>query len=247
MAPYLASLSIGHFKVKTGRADGIPIVVAANAPFTASLPKVYTTTVKAMRFATSLFGKYPFASTGAVVDGTGLNYALESQERPVYAGFVPDEDFVVHEIAHQWFGDSVGLQRWSDVWLSEGFATYAEWLWNAQHEGQPTAKTFARYYSQPARSAIFMPEPGKPGADGVFDFSVYIRGAMALQALRTLVGDSSFFTILRDWAAQHQYGTVSTAQFIALTKHVTAGHVPPAKVDKLFQAWLYQKGKPTSW
>jgi aminopeptidase N len=247
MAPYLASIAIGHFTVKTGQAGRTPVLVAANAPFVGAIPRVYASTVRAMRLATSLFGPYPFAGVGGVIDGAGLDAVVESQERPIYAGFVPDGDYVMHEIAHQWFGDSVGLRQWSDIWLTEGFATYAEWLWNGANGGQTPAREFATYDAQPAHSAIFMPPPAHPGAGGVFDFSVYIRGAMALQALRTLVGDRAFFTILRDWATRHRDATVSTPEFVALAKHETAGRVPPARIDALFHAWLYAKGKPKTW
>jgi aminopeptidase N len=247
MATYLATVAIGKFATKAGRSGNLPVFVAADPKFAGSLNAVYATTVKAVKLETAMFGPYPFASVGGIIAAPKLNYALENQERPVYAGFAPDDDFIVHEIAHQWFGDSVSLTRWSDIWLNEGFATYAEWLWNEKN-GKGTAKQmFDRYLAQPANSAIFTPAPGAPGAKNLFPFSIYIRGAMTLQALRDKVGDADFFMILKDWAAQHKYGNATVPQFIALVKKVASPRVPGQQIDHLFNVWLYQKTKPTTW
>ena len=247
MASYLATVAIGRYATKAGRAGNLPVFVAADPKFAGSLNSLYATTVKAVKLDTATFGPYPFASIGGIIAAPRLNYALETQERPVYVGFVPDDDFIVHEIAHQWFGDSVSLARWSDIWLNEGFATYAEWLWNEKN-GKGTAKQmFDRYLGQPADSAIFTPPPATPEAKNLFPFSIYIRGAMTLQALRTKVGDTAFFTILRDWAARHEYGNATTQEFIALVKTVASPRVPEREIDRLFTVWLYQKTKPTTW
>ena len=99
-----------------------------------------------LKFMSDKFGPYPFKTAGGIVDDGGLAFALETQTRPVYArGHFRDPataaDVVTHELAHQWFGDSVRLARWQDIWLNEGFATYAEWLWS-EHEGGADPQDF---------------------------------------------------------------------------------------------------------
>jgi aminopeptidase N len=242
MASYLAMIAIGRFAVRRGTVGGTPVITAVDPTLRKAAGRLHRTTVAAVAWENRMFGPYPFPTAGGIVDDPNLNYALENQERPVYAGFAPDDDFIVHELAHQWFGDSVSLSSWRDIWLNEGFATYTEWMWHEHTKKDTTKKIFRRYFAQPASSPIFQPPPGRPGRQNMFSFSVYTRGAMALQALRERVGDRAFFRIIRTWAAQHQNGNVSTPQFVALAERVS--HKP---LRRLFQVWLYQKGKPRRW
>ena len=149
-----------------------------------------------------------------------------------------DDVTIVHEFAHQWYGDSVTLSDWGDIWLHEGFAGYAEWLWTAAHGGPSTAEQFQKAYDDP--QTVWSPAPAKltDPAD-LFGDQSYTRGAMTLEALRQKVGSDDFFVILRSWAEQHKYGNVSTAQFIRLSEHVSG-----QDLDALFHAWLYVPERP---
>jgi len=245
MATYLVTATFGHFQVKTGRTkDGIPIITAVDPreakdanPALAKLPKM-------IAFEEKIFGPYPFDTVGAIVDDAPqVGYALETQTKPVFDG-APDDSLLLHELAHQWYGDSVALTKWQDIWLNEGFATMAEWLWAEHTTGVTTQETFDGFYAEPASSTeLWNPPSGDPkdGAD-IFDTSVYLRGAMTLQAFRARAGDKAFFRTLRDWATQHRNGHGTTAQFVALANHNSGRNL-----DKLFNVWLFQKGKPKSW
>ncbi len=156
-----------------------------------------------VEFFEGLFGPYPFDSVGAIVDDAPqVGYALETQTRPIYDR-VPGDTTVAHEIAHQWFGDSVTPRQWPDMWLNEGFATWAEWRWDQEAGGQTTAQVFAGLQAQPpTRDDLWEPPPAAiPGPAELFSTSVYVRGAMALEALRQQVGNATFLGILRSWAA----------------------------------------------
>ena len=197
-------------------------------------------------FLAGNFGRYPFSAAGGIVDDIdGLGFALENQTRPIYSkDFFTDsvsaDSVVVHELAHQWYGDSLAVHRWRDIWLNEGFATYAEWLWS-ENEGRGTPQQIfdSLYANIAADDPFWQLTIGDPGSEQLFDGPVYVRGAMTLQQLRVTVGDAHFFTILRRWASDHRDGTVSTGQLIALAERISG-----RQLDKLFQRWLYTPGKP---
>jgi hypothetical protein len=192
----------------------------------------------------SNFGPYPWTAGGGVVDNAPVGFALENQTRPTYSPFFfgPDgNDFVVvHELAHMWYGDSLAVDLWKHIWLNEGFATYAEWLWS-EHEGMGTPQQiFDDFATIPADDPFWALGIGDPGVAQLFDFPVYGRGAMTLQALRMEIGDTTFFTLLKEWAKQQAGGTVSTREFIRLAEQLSG-----KELDDLFDEWL-SPGKPAS-
>ncbi|GHJ39763.1 M1 family metallopeptidase [Streptomyces sp. TS71-3] len=241
MASYLATATVGKFDVQRyTTASGIPVYNAVDpreaadaAPALARIPAI-------LDWESDLFGPYPFSAAGAIVDhAPDVGYALETQTRPIYDR-APGVGTVVHEMAHQWFGDSVSLTSWQDIWLNEGFATYAEWLWEEQHGGKTAQASFDGYYARPATNSLWAFPPADPGEGAnIFASPVYTRGAMTLQELRTAVGDTDFFTILKTWARSHRYGSGTTAQFIALSERVSR-----KDLGALFHTWLYTAGKP---
>jgi hypothetical protein len=197
-----------------------------------------------LKFLSTKFGPYPFNAAGGIVPNDNrLGFALETQTRPIYSpGFFGggvNTSVVTHENTHQWFGDSLSVKQWKDLWLNEGFATYAEWLWS-EHEGGATAQEiFQSYASIPADDSFWSAPTADPGVDDLFGAAVYDRGALALHALRLEVGDATFFRILKTWAAKHKYGNVNTAQFTALAEKLSGRNL-----DDLFKAWLYTGAKP---
>ena len=243
MAPYLATATLGRFDLTESKlANGIPSYVAvdprlAKGHVLSKLPAI-------VDFYSSIYGPYPFTAVGAIVDSAKVvGYSLETQTKPVFP-YVPNEATLAHELSHQWYGDSVTLTRWPDIWLHEGFATWSEWIWS-EHEGKKSAhQWFKQLYNRPAQdSAFWNPPPADPGAPVfLFDRTIYYRGGMTLQALREKVGDLAFFRIMRDWATQNRFGNVTTSQFIQLAERDSG-----LDLQRFFTTWLYTEGKPTSW
>ncbi|MFF4489209.1 M1 family metallopeptidase [Streptomyces sp. NPDC001544] len=242
MATYLATATIGKFDVRTGRTpSGIPIYVAIDPVLkNSNSVDVYGVTAAATDYWSQIFGPYPFEETGAIVDDMPeAGFSLEVQSKPAYSA-VRNESTIVHELAHQWFGDSVSVAQWKDIWLNEGFATYAQWLW-AEHQGTRSAHDSFRagYDSRPADSAFWQIKVADPQRDTMFSSAVYQRGAMTLQALRERIGDTAFFKLLPAWTKLHRYGNADTADFIRLAEKISG-----QRLDDLFRTWLFTTGKP---
>jgi aminopeptidase N len=254
MISYLATIDVANWDVNRYRVGRLPAYDAIDHNITgglrAEIEDSFGRHDEILGLLSDAFGPYPFDTVGGIVPNQDdLFFALETQTRPVYSklfwldgdGNPVDGDFVVvHELAHQWFGDDVALARWQDIWLNEGFATYAEWLWE-DYEGRGTpAEIFqATYDAIPADDPFWQVVIGDPTVDFLFDGAVYVRGSMTLQALRDQVGDDAFWEIVRTWAADHSGGNGTTAQFIALSEQISG-----QQLDALFDTWLFTAGKP---
>jgi aminopeptidase N len=186
----------------------------------------------------NFFGPYPFDAYIAVVADDELEIPIEAQGMSIFGvnhlttGW-ESERLIAHELAHQWFGNSLTLADWRDIWLHEGFAAYAEWLWS-EASGQRTADDHARRWHrrlarQPQHLVL-----ADPGPDDLFDDRVYKRGALTLHALRLTVGDVAFLRILREWTATHRHASVRTDDFVELVEQSSAMSDPKA----FFERWL---------
>jgi aminopeptidase N len=245
MATYLATITTGRFDVTQGRTPGgVPTYVAVDPALASSAAGALRALPEAIDFYTSIYGPYPFEDAGAIVDDApSVGYSLETQTKPVFA-YAPDEATVVHELAHQWFGDAVTLTTWPDIWLHEGFATWSEWIWDEHLGRRSAAQELKTLYSTRASDTAFWGPAiaALPGPADLFDGTVYVRGAMTLEALREKVGDAAFFRLLRTWFAEHRYGNVTTADFIATAERVTG-----QDLTAFFDAWIFSADKPVSW
>jgi len=244
MASYLATFDVGEWTMRSRvTSNGLLVIDAIDPDVLPIVRASVRREPEILTFLESKFGPYPFESAGGIFPDTRrLGFALETQTRPVYARyFFPNGDSViVHELAHQWFGDLVAVHRWQDIWLNEGFATYAEWLWSG-HEGFGTPRqTFkAIWRAINANSPFWDVVIGDPGVEDLFDGAVYVRGAMTLQALRDEVGDDAFWTILHTWTETHAFDTGSTDEFVALSEQVSG-----QDLGELFDVWLFTPSRP---
>lgn len=246
MASYLTVLAIGDYRLSETEHQGRPLVTAVHADLPTGVDEQLRRSGEIADVLAGWFGPYPFEAYGGIaVADQRMGFALETQSRPIYGpGFFADgrdgTGVIVHETAHQWFGNSVSVEGWNEIWLNEGFATYAEWLYE-EHEGGDTAQeTFDTYWEGPGAEAQFWTTaPGDPGPAQLFSGAVYVRGAMTLHALRRTVGDHAFFEILWEWSTRHASGNVTTADLVALAEQI-AGR----SLADLFDQWLYRTDRP---
>jgi aminopeptidase N len=241
---YLVTLQIGVYEMT--RLARTPVLIKAALPqrLRGAFDHDFARQPEMMTLFVELFGPYPLASgyTLVVTDDV-LEIPLEAQGISIFGanhcdGTGASERLIAHELAHQWFGNSVTARRWRDIWLHEGFACYAEWLWS-EHSGGPGADELAHHHHERLRESpqdLLLADPG-PG--DMFDDRVYKRGALTLHTLRGRLGDEKFFALLRDWTTRHRHGTVSTEDFTGL-----AANYSNESLRQLWDAWLYQTEVP---
>jgi aminopeptidase N len=249
MASYLAAVTVGRYVSETSTSPaGVTIRNYAAPGQSGKVRTGFARTGEVLDYFATIFGPYPFDAYGIVAPDVDTEGAMENQTLSLFGRkyVTADPEGAIgglsHELAHQWFGDSVTIARWDDIWLNEGFATYASWLWIEHDQGEQAFQAAVQTgYDKMTTSED--PPPGDPGVRYLFSDGVYFRGALTLQALRLTVGDESFFRILKVWADSHKYGNATTADLIALTKQ-QAPQVPGGALDALFKSWLQDAKMP---
>jgi aminopeptidase N len=253
LASYLAAVSIDKYvtEEETVR-DGLVIRNFFASNLAATAETVFADTREALLFFEDIFGPYPFEAYGAVVPNASTGAAMENQTLSLFGSDVLEgmtdagegAVYLSHELAHQWFGDSVTISSWKDVWLNEGFATYASWLWLEHKFGAGALDSQVQQSAQDLaqQKQITL---GDPGPRQLFASTVYDRGALALHALRLTVGDDAFFEILRTWAERYEYGNARTADFLALADEVAAKEGARASAaSAVLHDWLSGNDQP---
>jgi aminopeptidase N len=249
-ATYLATVQIGRYATVESVWDGVPGRIVFPPAIRRGVTADLVDLPRMMAVFQRLFGPYPFAGYAVVVTADVLEIPLEAQSLAIFGsnhltGTGEWERLVAHELAHQWFGNAVGVAEWRHIWLNEGFACYAEWLWS-EASGGPSADDLAReHYAGLARGPADI-RVSDPGADDMFDDRVYKRGALTLHAVRLAIGDAAFFEVVRRWVDENRHGIVTTADFRALvlrSRSSVPGMSAP-DLGSLLDAWLDATGLP---
>jgi aminopeptidase N len=247
MATYVNFISIGQYELKQGIERGLPYVYAVSEQLSPEdRKKVFAALVSSgerIRTLETMFGPYPFSELGGIVPVHQLLFGgLETQTRPIYdaksilnAGF--ESGLLDHELAHMWFGDNVTVRQWNDIFISEGYASWAQWGARERRGGRSANDSLNRAYERFADNDNFwkitMIDPSRAH---LFD-AVYVRGPMALQALRNVIGDEAFFKLAKDWGQRP--GSRTLEDWMAAAQSYTTVDLGP-----FFRAWIYSPTAP---
>ena len=241
---YLVTLQIGRYEQQRLAKSPVPMNAVLPPRLSRPFEHDFGRQPQMMKLFVKLFGPYPLADGyTVVVTDDDLEIPLEAQGISIFGanhcdGTRRSERLIAHELAHQWFGNSVTARRWRDIWLHEGFACYAEWLWSEESGGR-SADVLAKQYHSRLRASSQNLLLSDPGPRNMFDDRVYKRGALTLHVLRRTIGDEKFFTLLRDWTTRHRHGTAVTDDFIGLAAIYADQPLRP-----MWQAWLYSTRVP---
>jgi aminopeptidase N len=259
MATELIQLAVGSFEeIDRGRHDGIHVRDAISPALGSLLADKLPTETSHIDWMQDRVGHYPFEQYGSLVVNAAFGFALETQTLTLfdrlwfdgsYGGRGVWEPTMVHELAHNWFGDSVAPYSWDDVWLNEGHATWYEWTFAAEHGelgediGIPDFTDLMQVvYSISDQLRADHGPVGRPLSGDVLDvFSVqaYWGGALALYALRQKIGDPAFQQLERAWVTRYRDGVASTQDFIAL-----ASQVSHQDLTAFLNDWIYGTKTP---
>lgn len=236
IATYLTTVGIDKWTFERSTLPGGLPVVSAYAPGAEDKKQVESRLPEIIEFLSSKFGPYPQSAAGGIYINENIGFSLETQGRPIYASWA-EVEVVVHENAHQWYGNSVSVESWKDICLNECFASYAQWLWAEAKNG---TNLDDRFRQQVAKSTdkFWGGKLYDMGAGNEFT-SVYDKGPTALHALRRQIGDEAFNRVLREWPAEHEHGNASWPEFEQFVAKI-AGQ----DLDGFFAAWFHSDEQP---
>ena len=240
MATYLAAVYIGEFeRIDHGPLyDGGPIIrdyVARDAP--PEVAQALSVTPDVIAFLEERLGPYPFDAYGTIVMPFPLGLALENQTLSIHGPASIGPGIIAHEVAHQWLGNSVSPDDWTEIWLNEGFATYLHLMFETEHFGADFNDRMTQVHAWLSSEGIGPPKGIE--IQDLFSASVYYRGAATLHALRLHAGDDTFYTILRTHYDRSAGGTTNTDEFLGIVDEFAG----PEAVA-LVESWLYDEAVP---
>lgn len=235
VASYLSTIYIDKFtRIDGTLSDGRPVVSAIAPDASADAPDLARQTSQVIDVLSGFFGPYPMPAAGGIFTGNRTGFALETATRPVYTIGTDNLDTVVHELAHQWYGDDVTVQRWSDICLNECFASYASWLYAEKVNGTDLDQLWKSNIRSVLTEPRFWRSPLVDMGAGNEFTRVYDKGPLALHALRREIGDDAFLTILEQWPATYGGKNATFEEFEAFVNRTT-GQDESAFMDAWFR------------
>jgi aminopeptidase N len=236
-ATYLTTVYIDKLRIdRSTLPDGTP-VVSAYGPSPGAAPAREAKLPEILDMLSSYWGPYPAPQAGGIFVNGDIDFSLETYTRPTYVEGV-DVSTIVHENAHQWWGDNVSIKRWRDICLNECLATYSQWLW-AEHNGADLDQYYRANVSDDPKFFDFPLYDMGPGHEFDFD-GVYTKGSFFIHALRRKLGDDAFFTAMREIQAEDAGGNLSMNDLRSLLEDKTG-----VDLDSFWDEWVLSTGVPS--
>lgn len=249
MASYLATVEIGEYREIPLGDEPVKVVAYAPPKLQPRVREEFGQQAEMLALYEKLFGPYPFSRYTVVITEDDLEIPLEAQGLSIFGsnhaqGDHAWERLIAHELSHQWFGNSLGIAQWNDIWLNEGFACYCEWLWFEHSAGRPAAESALKHYEELAEK----PQDliiADPGPKDMFDDRLYKRGALTVHAFRTLVGNEAFFAAIRRYVASGRHSVVEPIDLrLELLRACEEAGVDQASFTELWSSWLEEEALP---
>ncbi|MFJ9040801.1 M1 family metallopeptidase [Streptomyces sp. NPDC102406] len=246
VAAQLVQLAVGRFRtIDSSGPGGLPLRDVVPDALVAPTKPYRDRTPAQLSWLRERLGPYPFNRYGVLVGDTDLGVALETQtlsllpKADLLGTEVDAERDMVHELTHQWFGDSVALATWSDLWLSEGHARFYERLYSQEHGGDSFEAAMRTAYENHDQWRRQYGAPAEPTEPNLFKRMRYDGSALVLYALREQVGADTFQRIERAWLTKYRGRAASTADYLAL-----ASKVAGQDLAGFLRPWLYGATTP---
>jgi aminopeptidase N len=242
MATWLATVNVNKFNVYRLRtSNGTPVRIYYPKGSPKSHAPAYGLAAQMIPYFEQLIGPYPFEAYGSVVvEDPALHYALETQAMSTFPSgpIPPSQASVAHEMAHQWFGNSVSVAKWKDLWIAEGAATFFEILWTYRNDPASFDKAMLDNYSYVLNARLGPAVVDKPGQ--LFSDRAYNRGAATFYALQLTVGDATYYNILKTLITKYKGKNISTQNFIDTAEAVSGDVTLRSKL----QSWIFDAVMP---
>lgn len=237
IASYLTTVVIGDYRLEEQVGpNSLPIYNYYHVDVSGDVLDGFAEQPAMLERFEEVFGAYPFESAGAIVIPEPYFPALETQTRAIYGEQATAYPVIAHELAHQWFGNAITLEDWRDIWIKEGFATYAEYLYEeVREDGDPERmlSDFVQYVQWDSTA------PSDVSSDNLYHTGVYVRAGLMLHHLRLRLGDDLFFNLTREYVQQFQGDSASSEDFMSLAETMSG-----EDLDDFFDAWINQDALP---
>ncbi len=232
MATYLAMVTVGRYvRMDSVSPSGIPLQYYVFPNYYLNFDVQMEIVGEALDWMSELFGPYPFETFG-YVSIVSYGVSMETQSMVLLDTGMIDQDTIIHEMTHMWFGDWVSLASWGEMWRNEGFATYFQWYYPSRDDPKGF-ESFMRLRTQDVLGHPNLESLGNLSPLNLFGYEVYNKGGVAVHALRKEMGDEAFFAGLRRYFELYGGGVASDAEFKAVMEEAAG-----VSLDGFFVAWI---------
>lgn len=254
-APYLVMIAVGEFEVIHDSWKNIPLTYFMEPDYAKYGAAIFGATPEMLTFFSNLIGMdFPWTKYAQIIVRDYVSGAMENTTATLfYDDMLVDnrelldnnfEGIIAHELFHQWFGDLVTCESWSNLTLNEGFANYAEYLWNEHKYGKYEAdlhnlEEATQYFEEAAGEEKDLIRFYYEDREDMFDSHSYAKGGRVLHMLRNYVGDDAFFTALNLYLKRYQYQSVEIHDLRLVFEEVTG-----EDLNWFFNQWFLASGHP---